>query len=283
MHSRCSPSTGSRNFLSQMLLDRTTLFLTLTGSAASACCSAPSASGQASTEARVSPAIVRAEPAASAACLAPSRFSASGSRKSEACSSGSSGSPDPEQPTDYDTANNKDQRGVCETNQVDHTPPPEQSGSSSVGIRSTTSTEPAEPSATTLIGRPAVSGTTSVVPQVIATSGVEYSGPCSKSSPCKGQATYYDTATSMLAPSSCGWTNNGAVEDVLALPVASMTNNDCGRTVTIKYGGILKTGRVVDKCSNGCDSTSIDLSRHLFSQLADFSEGRLFGVEWWIE
>ncbi|KAL4889069.1 hypothetical protein BDV59DRAFT_123579 [Aspergillus ambiguus] len=113
-------------------------------------------------------------------------------------------------------------------------------------------------------------------------SGSGYSGACSKDSPCTGQITYYDTATSASAPSSCGTTNDGSSENVLALPVGIMKDSDCGRTVTIKYGGVTKTGKVVDKCM-GCDNTSIDLSRHFFSELAAFAEGRLFGVEWWME
>ncbi|KAA8641546.1 hypothetical protein EYZ11_012872 [Aspergillus tanneri] len=114
------------------------------------------------------------------------------------------------------------------------------------------------------------------------TNGGGYIGPCSKSSTCKGEATYYDTATSASAPSSCEWTNDGSTENVVALPAGFMGDNNCGRTVIIRYGRILATGRVVDKC-NGCDGTSLDLSRHLFGELAPFSEGRLFGVEWWIE
>ncbi|RDW59291.1 RlpA-like double-psi beta-barrel domain-containing protein [Aspergillus mulundensis] len=108
------------------------------------------------------------------------------------------------------------------------------------------------------------------------------SGPCSSESPCTGQITFYDTATSASAPSSCGTTNDGSSENVLALPVGIMKDSDCGRTVTIKYGGKTSTGTVVDKCM-GCDDTSIDLSRHFFSELASFDAGRLFGVEWWLD
>lgn len=105
---------------------------------------------------------------------------------------------------------------------------------------------------------------------------------CTKDSPCKGQVTYYDTATSPSAPSSCGMTNDGETESVLALPHGLMTDADCGKMVTIHYGPITKTGKVVDKCM-GCDSTSIDLSRHLFTGLAELLEGRLFGVDWYME
>lgn len=61
-----------------------------------------------------------------------------------------------------------------------------------------------------------------------------------------------------------------------------MKDSDCGKAVTVKYGGETVQGTVVDKCM-GCDNTSIDLSRHFFQQLASFAEGRLFGVEWYME
>lgn len=108
-----------------------------------------------------------------------------------------------------------------------------------------------------------------------------YSGSCSAGSHCTGDATYYDTATTSTNPSYCGTTNDGHTEDVLALPVGIMTDSDCGKTVTIKYGGTTTTGTVVDKCM-GCDNSSIDLSRHLFGELSGLGAGRLSGVEWWI-
>jgi hypothetical protein len=113
------------------------------------------------------------------------------------------------------------------------------------------------------------------------TSGSGGRGICSKDSPCSGQATFYDTATSTSAPSSCGLTNDGFTEDVLALPVGIMTDADCGKTVTVTYNGVTKTGTVVDKCM-GCDNTYVDLSRHFFGQLADMGAGRLYGVSWYI-
>ncbi|KAB8073118.1 hypothetical protein BDV29DRAFT_157920 [Aspergillus leporis] len=113
------------------------------------------------------------------------------------------------------------------------------------------------------------------------TSGSGSSGICSKDSPCFGQATFHDTATSTRAPSSCGLTNDGFTEDVLALPVGIMADADCGKTVTITYNGITKTGTVVDKCM-GCKPTDVDLSRHFFGQLADMGAGRLYGVSWYI-
>ncbi|KAE8399223.1 hypothetical protein BDV37DRAFT_261241 [Aspergillus pseudonomiae] len=61
-----------------------------------------------------------------------------------------------------------------------------------------------------------------------------------------------------------------------------MKDSDCGRMVTVHYNGKVVSGKVVDKCM-GCDSTSIDLSRHFFNSLASESEGRLHNVEWYME
>lgn len=65
------------------------------------------------------------------------------------------------------------------------------------------------------------------------------------------------------------------------MPHGIMTSNDCGKTVTIEYGGKTATATVVDKCM-GCDASSIDMSRHLFGELADLGAGRLTGVKWYI-
>lgn len=112
--------------------------------------------------------------------------------------------------------------------------------------------------------------------------GGNYNGACSEDSPCVGDVTFYDTATSASAPGSCGGTSDGHTENVLALPHGIMKDSDCGKTVTIKHNGKTSTGTVVDKCM-GCDSNSIDLSRHFFGELASLGEGRLSGVKWWID
>ncbi|KAJ5931458.1 hypothetical protein N7516_005947 [Penicillium verrucosum] len=106
-------------------------------------------------------------------------------------------------------------------------------------------------------------------------------GVCSEGSPCDGEITFYDTATTSTNPSSCGTTNDGTVENVLALPHGIMTDGDCGKTVTITYNGQTATGIVVDKCM-GCDDGSVDLSRHLFGQLAPMGKGRVDGAKWYI-
>lgn len=112
-------------------------------------------------------------------------------------------------------------------------------------------------------------------------SGSGYNGSCDESSPCVGQMTYYDTATTATNPSACGTTNDGLTELVLALPVGMMTDADCGKSVTIEYNGVTQTGKVVDKCM-GCDNTSIDLSRALFESFASLSAGRISGAKWYI-
>ncbi|KAI2690527.1 hypothetical protein CBS147332_3431 [Penicillium roqueforti] len=106
-------------------------------------------------------------------------------------------------------------------------------------------------------------------------------GACSEGSPCDGDITFYDTATTSTNPSSCGTTNDGTVENVLALPHGIMTDSDCGKTVTITYNGQTATGTVVDKCM-GCDNNSVDLSRHFFGELAPMDKGRVSGAKWYI-
>ncbi|KAK4867428.1 hypothetical protein LT330_000938 [Penicillium expansum] len=106
-------------------------------------------------------------------------------------------------------------------------------------------------------------------------------GVCSESSPCDGDITFYDTATTATNPSSCGTTNDGTVENVLALPHGIMTDSDCGKTVTVTYNGQTATGIVVDKCM-GCDNESVDLSRHFFAELASMDAGRVSGAKWYI-
>lgn len=128
----------------------------------------------------------------------------------------------------------------------------------------------------------ATSGTAATASAIISsTSSSEYSGSCGKSSPCTCQMTYYDTATSSSNPSSCGTTNDGNNEYVLALPIGIMTDSDCGRTVSIEYNGITHTGKVIDTC-NGCDDSSLDLSRALFQAFASLRKGRLYGAKWYI-
>lgn len=134
------------------------------------------------------------------------------------------------------------------------------------------------PEPTSTSQAPAATSTTS--PGNTLNSG--YTGPCDESSPCTGQMTFYDTATTATNPSACGTTNDGLTELVLALPHGIMSDSDCGKSVTIHYNGVTQTGKVVDKCM-GCDNTSVDLSRALFESFASLAEGRLSGATWYIQ
>lgn len=102
------------------------------------------------------------------------------------------------------------------------------------------------------------------------------------SSTYTGDITFYDTE----GTSACGDSNiDGYSYNAIALPygfmgTASNDNPYCGKTITIKNGDKTATGTVIDKCM-GCTGMSIDLSRHLFDELADEAEGRVTGVEWW--
>jgi hypothetical protein len=128
----------------------------------------------------------------------------------------------------------------------------------------------------------AASTTSSASSSSSSTTSSGYSGSCDEGSPCTGDITYYDTATTSSNPSSCGTTNDGTTELVLALPHGIMTDSDCGKSVTISYNGVTKTGTVVDKCM-GCDDSSIDLSRAFFEAVAgSLDAGRISGVEWYI-
>lgn len=96
-----------------------------------------------------------------------------------------------------------------------------------------------------------------------------------------GDGTYYDTATSMSAPSYCDTANDGDTTNVVALSQDVMEKSLCGATVTVEYEGTTVTGTVVDKCM-GCDSDAIDMSQHMFESIADLSAGRIT-VSWSVE
>ncbi|KAJ5324218.1 Allergen Asp f 7 [Penicillium atrosanguineum] len=180
--------------------------------------------------------------------------------------------------------------------QVEEQPAEAKTTSTSTSSTSTATPAPAPTEQTTQAPAPvettssAAPTTTEAAPAAASSSTTEstasssssgYSGSCSEGSPCTGQMTYYDTATSSSNPSSCGTTNDGETELVLALPVGIMTDGDCGKTVTIEYNGVTKTGTVVDKCM-GCDNGSVDLSRAFFEAFASLSEGRLSDATWYI-
>jgi len=87
-----------------------------------------------------------------------------------------------------------------------------------------------------------------------------------------GNATYYDPGLG-----SCGNTNTDA-DLVVALNPAWMPQS-CGSCIVVSYQGSSVTVKVVDTCE-GCDYTSVDLSRTAFSQLASLDAGRLTGISW---
>ncbi|KAH0543045.1 hypothetical protein GP486_008596, partial [Trichoglossum hirsutum] len=74
-------------------------------------------------------------------------------------------------------------------------------------------------------------------------------GGCAPGSPCSGDLTYYEAGLG-----SCGMTNNGATDSVVALAHEFMEQGPgqyCGRTITISRGGKTTTAIVRDKCE-GC-------------------------------
>ncbi|KAJ5712772.1 hypothetical protein N7493_009240 [Penicillium malachiteum] len=162
--------------------------------------------------------------------------------------------------------------------------PTEQATTSSAASapETTESAQPVERTEPATTAEPTTSTTAaSTAASVSSSSSDGYTGSCDSGSPCVGQMTYYDTATSWSAPSACDTTNDGLTELVLALPHGIMTNDDCGKTVTIEYNGVTKQGTVVDKCM-GCDDSSIDLSQALFEVFDSLSAGRLYGAKWYI-
>ncbi|KAK2768702.1 hypothetical protein FQN54_000558 [Arachnomyces sp. PD_36] len=93
-----------------------------------------------------------------------------------------------------------------------------------------------------------------------------------------GQATHYIAGTG-----SCGRTHNGEVEDIVALSAATMgnlanNNPNCGREVTVTYNGKTARGKLWDKCG-GCGPNDVDLSNHMYAQLAPLGTGRI-NVDW---
>lgn len=150
----------------------------------------------------------------------------------------------------------------------------------------TTTAAPAPPAPTTTVAPPppppapvvtsSSSSSTSTAPPPAAptgTSGSSGSGPSGT-----GDGTFYDTATSLSAPSYCDTANDGSTENVVALSQAIMNQSLCGAKITVTYDGKTATGIVVDKCM-GCDAESIDMSRAMFGELASLDAGRIT-VSW---
>lgn len=174
---------------------------------------------------------------------------------------------------------------VISTTQPAQAPAPEPTEQSSSWVAPEPSSEPVAEPSTTFTPAPVQTVAPVSAPAAPAAGGGgnggsgSSSGPCPANSPCTGSATFYDTATSMTNPSSCGKTNNGEIDLVLALPVGIMKDNDCGKQVVVSFKGSTETATVVDKCM-GCDNTALDLSRALFKKLAPLDKGNLEGVKW---
>jgi len=110
-------------------------------------------------------------------------------------------------------------------------------------------------------------------------------GPCEgQGSACSGDITFYNGAGGYGA---CG----GIIDDsafIVALPhglmgTQSNGNPYCGRTVSIKgTDGSIHKGTVEDKCM-GCDAYSIDLTPALFQAVAPNGDGRVAGIDWWLD
>ncbi|KAI9042578.1 RlpA-like double-psi beta-barrel domain-containing protein [Aspergillus affinis] len=137
--------------------------------------------------------------------------------------------------------------------------------------------EPQQPTTTAVAQQPT---TTAAAQPAPTTGGSSSSGSSGSSSSggswSTGDLTFYDTATSSTSPSSCGWTNDGLTENVVALSHEVMQDSDCGRMITIEYNGKTTTAKVVDKCM-GCNAGSVDLSRAAFDAVASAVDGRVQG------
>ncbi|CRG85504.1 hypothetical protein PISL3812_02557 [Talaromyces islandicus] len=136
----------------------------------------------------------------------------------------------------------------------------------------TTTSAPPPPAVTTTSAPPppapsTTTTTTSAAPQPTSTGG-------SGGETSSGDGTYYQTATSMSAPSYCDTANDGSSENVVALSADIMTQALCGSTITVFHDGKSATGTVVDRCA-GCSAGSVDMSEHMFGALASMSAGRI--------
>lgn len=89
-----------------------------------------------------------------------------------------------------------------------------------------------------------------------------------------GQLTYYDVGLG-----SCGYTNTDS-EAVVAMAVGLMDKATmCGKSVSVTYGGVTKTAKIVDTCM-GCADGNLDMSPTLFEAFAPLTSGRVSGATW---
>ncbi|WWC69504.1 uncharacterized protein I206_103446 [Kwoniella pini CBS 10737] len=91
------------------------------------------------------------------------------------------------------------------------------------------------------------------------------------------RATFYDVGLG-----ACGWYNN-ANDYIVAQNSAQYGGGypgpNCGRSITISYGGKQVTATIADECPT-CPYGGLDMSRGLFTQFASEGAG-VFYMTWW--
>jgi hypothetical protein len=87
---------------------------------------------------------------------------------------------------------------------------------------------------------------------------------------------------------ACGWNVNSGSDMQIALPYAFMGtqsngNPYCGRSVTLynPTTGTTVQATVGDKCM-GCVDRAIDCTDALFNAIAPGGDGRVSGIQWWL-
>ncbi|WVF72245.1 hypothetical protein IAT40_007057 [Kwoniella sp. CBS 6097] len=92
-----------------------------------------------------------------------------------------------------------------------------------------------------------------------------------------GRATYY-----AVGLGACGW-HNSPGDFIVAQNSAQYGGGypgpNCGRSITISYGGKQVSATIADECPT-CDYGGLDMSEGLFTQFADTGAG-VFYMSWW--
>lgn len=98
----------------------------------------------------------------------------------------------------------------------------------------------------------------------------------------KGELTHYE-----VGQGSCGWTNDGKTENVVALSRKVMANPpngnpnlhpNCGRMIKITCNGKTEMAKVVDTCGD-CPEQNVDAADVIFEKFAHKDAGRI-PMEW---
>lgn len=89
--------------------------------------------------------------------------------------------------------------------------------------------------------------------------------------------------------SACGWNVNSTTDYQIALPASFMGtqsngNPYCGRLLTLynPISGATMRASVGDKCGD-CMERSIDCTVALFAAIVPDGDGRVSGIEWWLD